>query len=123
MAMILQHPRSPVVFDPRHQPMSEDATDRLSRMGQPDVDPAPQHAATVLLSYDQPTDSQLEVLDTQDALERIAARIGWPRLATIVRYVAALNGEDVDRPLGNCLADGMLLPPSRVCNFCGRDNN
>jgi hypothetical protein len=40
---------------------------------------------------------------------------------SLARYVPLDPG--VDRPLTNCLADGMLLPPSRVCNFCGRDNN
>lgn len=70
------------------------------------------------------TPDPFEVLDTTEALERLAARVGgWPRLVFIFRQVVALNGHDMDRPLGNCLADGMLLPPSRVCNFCGRDNS
>lgn len=119
MSLILQHPRSPVQFDPRDPPVLAD-----------DASVIRAQAATITelqqairqMTRTPPSD-EFQALETQEALERIAARIGWPRLATIFRFVAARNGEDVDRPLGNCLADGMLLPPSRVCNYCGRDNS
>lgn len=59
-------------FDPREQDVSADAPDALSR-------------------YEPPTENQLAVLDTQDALERLAARIGWKRLAIICRNLADIN--------------------------------
>lgn len=57
------------MFDPREPP------------------PPPQH--------DMPTDNELQVLDAQEVLERLAARIGWKRVATLARNLAHINGEQV----------------------------
>lgn len=56
-------------------------------------DPREQPVMGAESQYEPLTDEQLQVLDTQDALERLAARIGWRRLATICRNLAHFNGE------------------------------
>lgn len=71
-AILLQHRSAPVQFDP------------------PPSDPREQE---VMAPYEGPTPDQLLLLDTQDALERLASQIGWCRLARIVRHLAAINGE------------------------------
>jgi hypothetical protein len=72
------------------------------------------------------TEEQHRTLDAQDAIERLAASLGsYARLARLVRNLAAIHGEDInlDRPTSRCLVDGAMLPVSRICPRCGRDNS
>lgn len=87
--------QQPMPPDPPFDPREPRVKDPYTRTGELGVFSSPQHAPAVLPQYDQPTDSQLELLDTQDALERIAGRIGWQRLARIVRNLAFVHGESV----------------------------
>ena len=50
---------------------------------------------TLLHSQPARSDDPIDVLSTQEALERIAAVIGWKRLAIIVRNLAFIEGETV----------------------------
>lgn len=74
-AQILQHPKAPVMSDP------------------PPPDPREQ---AVLPRYEALTPDQMVVLDAQDAIERLADRLGsYRRLMTVVRNLAAIHGERV----------------------------
>jgi hypothetical protein len=74
-AIILAHPRSPVVFDPREPPHP------------------PQ--------YDMPTEEQWQRLEGIDATRRLCEQYGYARVARWVRNLAALDGRALDENISN----------------------
>jgi hypothetical protein len=93
-AIVYQHPRSPVVFDPREPPHpDEEASDASVIRALQAANRELQQSIRELAR--QSPESPFEVLDASEALGRIAARIGWKRLAIIVRNLAHVDGEEV----------------------------
>lgn len=96
-AIIFAHPKSPVMFDPpppdpREQPVAPAESvvrakiahnfERVQAGYLPDVE------------VESPTAAQLEVLDAQEAIERLAGSLGsYKRLLTLVRNIAYVHGE------------------------------
>lgn len=104
-AIILRHPRSPLPMlqDPREQAV---------------IDPA-------IPPYTPPTAEEWELLAVANGLTSAIEKYGADRVMRWVRSLATILHQSVemDRPLDRCLADGMVLPPSRICVRCGRDNS
>lgn len=42
-----------------------------------------------------PSESELKLLDAQEAVRRLGVALGWSRLATLVRNMAHIEGVDV----------------------------
>ena len=93
-AIVLQHPRSPVVFDPREPPHPDAIADDASVIRSLRAANAELHEAVRLLTH-PPLSDEFQALETQEVLERLAARIGWKRVAIIARNLAHVNGEGI----------------------------
>lgn len=93
----------------------------IGLMDTPPLHPEPEfHPVTP--QFDPPTQEQLERLDGIEALTLLVALHG---AATVQRWLvnlAAMQGQDLDRPADRCLADGAALINS-ICVRCGRDNS
>lgn len=111
----------PPPFDPREQPVLSAEQIRAAKIAhnQERIENGyPPDLAEPL------TEDQLAVLDAQEAIQRLAVKLGsYHRLVQITKSIAWMHGEDTERPLNRCLADGVILPTSRICPRCGRDNS
>ena len=107
-AKLFQHRNAPIRWDP---------------IGPPLHDP---RDPVVKPKYESLDEDAMAVLDASEALERLADRLGgYRRVIGIAKSLAWIHGEALsdERPLHRCLADGALLPASRICPSCGRDNS
>jgi hypothetical protein len=91
----------------------------------PPSDPRDQPVAvkpSAFYTPEMPTEEQWEILAAQDGLYVLIQKYGARRVSAWVRNLAAIHGQDIDRPADRCLADGAALV-NQICVKCGRDNS
>lgn len=138
-AILLQHPRAHVKFDPPADPTPQTPQSIAAsyafncaareEAGQPPLPPPASFVPSALYAPADPTPDQIEIKEVTDGLFNLIQKYGADRVARWVRNLATIPNQDcgydrfdTDRPSDRCLADGAPLINS-VCTRCGQDNS